>query len=174
MEKQVANATDAASHHVDFRKELPVLSPMTVERCTGDCERCVVQSVANLLSRKAGLTHAEAGGLQRRFDRQAFGFLLPGDEYTRTLPDMEASLHAIAKDIAGCDKVEGGARLTVVSMLGDARQRMSEFVREERAKYIAEKDGETRASPTKEDEPFVPPVPWTPMQRFLRSFGIKY
>lgn len=173
MENQVAIATDIVPHLPGSPKESPVLSTVTIERCAGDCGRCVVQSVAELLSTKASSMHARVDRLQRRFDKQAFGVELPGDEYTRTLPEKEASLHAMAKNIAGCDKAEGNARLVVVSMLGDARQHMSELVKAERALFIAESEDDTRPSPAKEEEPFVPPVPWTPLQRFLRSFGIK-
>lgn len=174
MEKQVALATETAPHPIDPPKEPTGLSAKTVERCTADCKQCVVRVIAERMAKRDRLRRSEASELQRRFDRQAFGFARPGDEHVRTLPQMEESLHAIATNIAGCDKATGGARLMAVSMLGDARNHMNEVVAAERALYVSEiGDGEP-AIPAKEDAPFVPPLPWTLMQRFLRSFGIKY
>ncbi len=173
MEHPVAVATDIAPNAVDPAKESPSLSSTTVQRCTDDCKRCVVRVIAERMAEKERLRHAEASELQDRFDRQAFGFLRPGDEHVRTLPQMEASLHEIATNIAGCDKATGGARLMTVSMLGDARAHMNELVKAARALYISDAgEGAHRAAP-KEEPPFVPPVPWTFMQRLLRSWGIK-
>lgn len=123
------------------------------------------------MEKKGPLRRNEAVELQHRFDDQAFGINRPADRYVRPIPEQEESLVQMKARVEGCDKIANGSRLLTVAMLEHSEYTLQMKIDAERALYISSMTFGASAKPV-EEKPFVPPTPYTPIQRLAKSFGL--